>query len=156
MDDQKDVAGRITVAPFARWIVLFSKDFHIGGSFTTGIEHTTNPSTDWWRNAFKTAGGAGTTFLQFQNSVAEDGNRTRLGGELAWMIGPVSLKSEYATLQLNDLRNGNQTGSFGGNAGYASMGWFLTGEHEPWKNGLPQGCHPQKPLRLRQGRNRGL
>ena len=151
VDDQKDVAGRITVAPFARLDTPFLKDFHIGGSFTTGIEHTTNPSTDWWRNAFKTAGGAGTTFLQFQNSVAEDGNRTRLGGELAWMIGPVSLKSEYATLQLNDLRNGNKTGSFGGNAGYASVGWFLTGEHEPWKNGLPRAVTPKSPFVFGKG-----
>ncbi len=151
VDDQKDLAGRITVAPFARLDTPFLKDFHIGGAFTTGIEHTTKPSTDWWKNSFKTLGGAGTTFLQFQDTVTEDGTRNRWGGELAWMIGPVSIKGEYVTLQLNDLRNGNKTGSFSGNAGYATVGWFLTGEHEPWKNGLPQAITPKSPFVFGKG-----
>lgn len=151
VDDQKDVAGRITIAPFSRLDTPFLKDFHIGGAFTTGIEHTTKPSTDWWKSSFKTAGGAGTTFLQFQDTVVQNGNRTRLGGELAWLVGPVSLKSEYVTLQLNDLRNGNKSGSFTGNAGYASVGWFLTGEHEPWKNGLPQAITPKSPFVFGRG-----
>ncbi len=151
VDDQKDVAGRLTIAPFARLDTPFLKDFHIGGAFTTGIEHTTNPSTDWWKNAFKTLGGNGTTFLQFQNTVTEDGNRSRYGGELAWMIGPVSIKGEYVTLQLNDLRNGNKTGSFSGNSGYATVGWFLTGEHEPWKNGIPQAITPKSPFVFGKG-----
>ena len=151
VDDQKDVAGRITVAPFARIENPFLKDFHIGGSFTTGVQHTTKPSTDWWKNGFKTAGGAGTTFLQFQDTVTEDGNRTRLGAEMAWLVGPVSLKSEYANLQLNDLRNGSKSGSFGGNAGYVSLGWFLTGEHEPWRNGLPQAVTPKHPFVFGKG-----
>jgi phosphate-selective porin OprO and OprP len=127
------------------------KDFHIGGAFTTGIEHTKTPSTDWWKNSFKTLGGAGTTFLQFQDTVTEDGNRTRLGAELAWMVGPVSLKTEYDTLQLNDLRLVNKTGSFSGNAGYVTLGWFLTGEHEPWKNGLPQAVTPKNPFVFGKG-----
>jgi len=149
VDDQKDLAGRITLAPFSRLDNEFLKDFHIGGAFTTGIEHTAKPSTDWWKNAFKTA--AGTTFMQFQDTVVQDGNRTRLGGELAWLVGPVSLKGEYVTLQLNDLRNGTKTGSFSGNAGYASLGWFLTGEHEPWRNGLPQQISPKKPFVFGKG-----
>jgi phosphate-selective porin OprO and OprP len=151
VDDQKDIAGRITVAPFSKLEIPFLKDFHIGGSFTTGIQHTTNPSTDWWKNSFKTLGGNGTTFLQFQSNVTQDGNRSRLGGELAWIFGTVSLKAEYASLQLNDLKKGPTTGSFSGNSGYANFGWFLTGEKEPWKNGLPQAITPKSPFVFGKG-----
>lgn len=151
VDDQKDLAGRVTVAPFSKLDIPLLKGFHIGGAFTTGIEHTTNPSTDWWKNSFKTLGGNGTTFMQFQSNVTQDGNRTRIGGELAWMIGPVSLKSEYVTLQLNDLKRGTTTGSFSGNSGYVTLGWFLTGEEEPWRNGLPQAITPKNPFVFGKG-----
>lgn len=151
VDDQKDLAGRITVAPFSKMDIPFLKNFHIGGAFTTGIQHAGNFSTDWWKNAFSTLGGNGTTFLQFQSNVTQDGNRTRLGGELAWMLGPVSLKGEYVTMQLNDLKRGTTTGSFSGNAGYATVGWFLTGEQEPWRNGLPQAITPKSPFVFGKG-----
>ena len=151
VDDYKDVAGRITVAPFSKMDNLFLKDFHIGGAFTYGVEHTTKPSTDWWKNAFKTAGGSGTTFFQFQDTITEDGNRSRWGAELAWMVGPLSLKSEYAVLQMEGLNNGKTTANLGGNSGYVTLGWFLTGEQEPWKNGLPQGVTPKNPFVFGQG-----
>jgi phosphate-selective porin OprO and OprP len=146
VDDQKDLAGRITLAPFSKTDNKFLKGFHIGGAFTTGIQHTTNPATDWWRYQYKTEGG--TTFLQFNDTVAQEGSRNRLGGELAWMIGPVSLKSEYMTMQLNDLSYNKQKASFDNSAGYVSLGWFLTGEEEPWRNGLPQQITPKKPFKL--------
>jgi phosphate-selective porin len=151
VDDQKDVAGRITIAPFSRLDSPFLKDFHIGGAFTTGVEHTTSLTSDWWKSGFKTAGGTGTTFFAFSSGI-ENGTRTRLGAELAWMVGPLSLKSEYANLQLNNLTNSkNVTGNFSGNSGYVTLGWFLTGEHEPWKNGLPQAVTPKNPFVFGKG-----
>jgi phosphate-selective porin OprO/OprP len=146
VDDQKDVAGRITLAPFSKMDNKFLKGFHIGGAFTTGAQHTTKPSTDWWRYQYKTEGQ--TTFLQFDDTVAQDGSRNRLGGELAWMIGPVSLKSEYMTMQLNDLTFNKKKASFDNTAGYASLGWFITGEEEPWRDGLPRQITPKKPFKL--------
>jgi phosphate-selective porin OprO and OprP len=146
VDDQKDVAGRVTIAPFSKMDNKILKGLHIGGAFTSGSEHTTNPSTDWWRYQYKTAGG--TTFLQFNDTVAQDGSRNRLGGELAWLMGPVSLKSEYMSLQMNDLTYNKQKASFENTAGYVSLGWFLTGEEEPWRNGLPQQITPKKPFKL--------
>ena len=146
VDDQKDVAGRITLAPFSKMDNKFLKGFHIGGAFTTGVEHTTTPSTDWWRYQYKTDGQ--TTFLQFNDTVAQDGSRNRLGGELAWLVGPVSLKSEYMTLQLNDLTFNKKKASFTNTAGYVSLGWFLTGEEEPWRDGLPRQITPKKPFKL--------
>jgi phosphate-selective porin OprO and OprP len=144
VDDQKDVAGRITLAPFSKLDNKFLKGFHIGGAFTTGVQHTTTPSTDWWRYQYKTEGG--TTFLQFNDTVTQDGTRNRLGAELAWMIGPVSLKSEYMTMQLNDLSYNRRKASFTNSAGYVSLGWILTGEEEPWRNGLPQQITPKRPF----------
>ncbi len=151
VDDEKDWAGRVTVAPFSRLDIPVLKDFHIGGAFTVGAERTTKPSTDWWKSSFKTAGGSGTTFFQFLDTITEDGTRSRWEVELAWMFGPVSLKSEYAVLQLNNLNNGKTTGSFSGNSGYVTLGWFLTGEHEPWKNGLPQAITPKNPFVFGKG-----
>ncbi len=81
----------------------------------------------------------------------ENGSLTRLGAELAWMVGPVSLKSEYDTLQLNGLNNGKTTANFGGNSGYVSLGWFLTGEQQPWKDGLPQAVTPTNPFVFGKG-----
>ena len=151
VDDFKDVAGRVTIAPFSRLATPFLKDFHIGGAFTSGYERTTKPSTDWWKSSFKTAGGSGTTFFQFLDTITQDGTRSRWEAELAWMVGPVSLKSEYAALQLNNLSNGKTTGNFGGNSGYVTLGWFLTGEHEPWKNGVPQAITPKNPFVFGKG-----
>jgi phosphate-selective porin OprO and OprP len=149
VDDEKDFGGRITLAPFSKMEIPIIKDFHIGGAFTSGVEHTTKPSTDWWKNSFKTPGQ--TTFLQFDDTVRQDGTRNRLGAELAWLVGPVSLKSEYMTLQLNDLTKGKTRGSFSGNAGYVSLGWLITGENEPWKNGLPAAITPKNPFVFGKG-----
>ncbi len=149
VDDQKDVSGRITLAPFSRMESPIIKGLHIGGAFTTGVENTTKPSTDWWKNAFKTP--AQTTFLQFDDTIVQNGGRNRWGAELAWLAGPLSLKSEYMTLQLNDLTKGTTTGSFSGNAGYVSLGWFITGENEPWRNGLPAAVTPKKPFVFGKG-----
>jgi len=149
VDDQKDIAGRITLAPFSKLENPIIKGLHIGGAFTTGIQNTTKPSTDWWKNAFKTPGQ--TTFLQFDDTITQGGSRSRVGAELAWLVGPVSLKSEYMSLQLNNLTKGKTTGSFSGNSGYASLGWFITGENEPWKNGLPQAVTPKNPFVFGKG-----
>ena len=67
------------------------------------------------------------------------------------MVGPVSLKGEYMSLQLNDLSYGTKRGSFNNNAGYVSLGYFFTGEKEPWKNGLPQQIIPNNPFIFGKG-----
>lgn len=64
--------------------------------------------------------------------------------KLNGFIGPLSFKSEYRTLQLNDLTKGSTKGSFSGNAGYVSLGWFINGENEPWRNGLPAAVTPKR------------
>jgi hypothetical protein len=66
-----------------------------------------------------------------------------LGGELAWMIGSVSLKSEYLTMQSNDLTLNKKKASFDNTAGYASRlvshreenpgDWLPTDHPKPFK-----------------------
>lgn len=140
-DDHKDVIGRLVFSPFLRLGNPFLKGLHLGGSFTYGKQES--GKDDWWKKGeFQTA--AGTRFLEFNDNVIHDGTRSRYGTELSWFLGPFSIKSEWMTLRMNDLYLGNRKEDFHADAGYISLSYFLTGEQQPFKNGVARRIIPKK------------
>jgi len=148
-DDHKDIAGRISIAPFSQMQSDWLQPLHLAASFTSGMQQTEHPSTDWWRDSFKTA--AGTTFLQLNPNISQQGDRIRTGYELAWLPDSLSVKAEYIDMSLDGVSDGTQTADFNNQAGYVSAAYFLTGEHEPWKDGIPQRITPKHPFTLGKG-----
>jgi len=140
-DDHKDVVGRLIFSPFLRLNNRFLKGFHVGGSFTYGKQES--DEDEWWnKGEFKTA--AGTQFLEFDDDVLHDGTRRRYGTELSWFLGPFSIKGEWMTLRMDDLWSEGQKEDFRADAGYISLSYFLTGEHQPFKKGVVQRVIPKK------------
>lgn len=140
-DDHKDVVGRVVFSPFLKLDNSLLKGLHFGGSFTYGKQESAKD--DWWRKGeFKTE--AGTTFLEFNDDVFHDGTRRRYGSELCWIAGPFSLKGEWMSLRMDDLRLGNRKKDFRANAGYISLSYILTGEQQPFKKGVVKRITPKK------------
>jgi phosphate-selective porin OprO/OprP len=162
-DDDKDVAGRIILAPFQ--LLGFSdnkflKDLRFGAAFTYGYQDSTVP--DWWKQGkFKTE--AMTTFFALrdtttsgkENYVSQNGDRIRFGAELGYQYDSFSLKGELMKMSLNDLiRNTYNTTAkkvissdardFDVKSGYISASYFLTGEKEPFKGGVYDAITPKK------------
>ena len=132
-DDHKDVVARVVFSPFIKWDNPYLRGLHIGGSFTYGEQES--DSDEWWnKGEFKTA--AGTRYLEFDDDVVHDGDRSRYGTELSWFLGPFSLKGEWMGLRLDDLYLGNQKEDFNADAGYISLSYFITGEQQPFKKGI--------------------
>ena len=131
-DDHKDVIGRLVLSPFITMDNRFLKGLHIGGSVTYGEQES--DKDDWWNSGeYKTA--PGTTYLEFDDRVTQDGKRRRYGTELAWFLGPFSVKGEWMGLRMDDLWLGKKKTSFTADAGYIALSYFITGEEQPYKNG---------------------
>jgi phosphate-selective porin OprO/OprP len=87
---EKVLAGRLTVVPFKQTNNVFLKGLEVAGNFTWGDEDA--PSTS---ATGRTMGRTGTRFTAF-TAHGTLGQRTRWGGDLTWLVGPASLKFEYA------------------------------------------------------------
>ena len=169
-DDDKDMAGRIIFAPFQLLGMKenkFLKDLRLGAAFTYGYQDSN--VTDWWKQGkFKTE--ATTTFFALrdtttagkENYVSQNGKRIRLGAELGYQYDSFSLKGELMKTNLDDLilNTYNTTlkkvvksdeRDFDVKGGYISASYFLTGEKEPFKNGVYDAITPKKKFDPFQG-----
>jgi phosphate-selective porin OprO/OprP len=124
----KDLAGRLTVAPFKPGGSYWLKGLQVGGSFTWGDGgEALSPQG---RTSARTAN----RFTYFAQQPVR-GDRTRWGTDLAWAVGPASLKFEYAEQRMERTQCGSVTGSGGsltcaggGNlADLVAAGWYVTG-----------------------------
>ncbi len=155
-DNHKDVAARLVLSPFNKSENFLLKGLHLGCSVTSGKEDMDmqGDKNRWWsKGKFQTAGD--TKFFEFNDAVVHDGRRDRYGVELAWMLGPLSLKGEWMRMDLNDLECGSQKSDFHIDGGYFSLSYFLTGEHQPFKKGVYKGITPLHNFDPRQGKGFG-
>jgi len=131
-DDHKDVALRIGISPFHAKGPFLIKGLHLGFSTTYGEQEMTFPDDKdsfWNKGKLETAGD--TKFFEFANGVTHDGTRKRLGTELAWIVGPMTLKGEWMRVDLADLKNPvGESHDLSMNGGYVSLSYFLTGEEQ--------------------------
>ena len=132
VDEHKDLVARIGISPFVRRGPSFLRGLHLGFSTTYGEEDMEYPDDEdyfWSKGEFNTAGD--TEFFQFNDGVVHDGKRTRLGTELAWVIGPLSLKGEWMRIDLDSLKNPlGESHDLSVNGAYVSLSYFLTGERQ--------------------------
>jgi len=90
-NDDKDVALRLVMSPFITTNSIF-KELHFGGAFTYG--HEDDETLSARSEAF-------TKYFEFKD--VDTDTRTRLGGELNWLVGPFTLMGEYIRAKYEDL-----------------------------------------------------
>ncbi len=145
VDDGKDLAGRVVIAPFLRSGLKALEGLRLGGSFTYGNEDLT--ASQWWNSGkWKTAGG--TTYMAMNNSTVQSGRRTRGGLELYWDWGSTKLQGEYMMVNLEGLRYGDLKSDYSISGGYITLSHCLTGEKFVFKKGKPGRIVPLRPFRI--------
>jgi phosphate-selective porin OprO and OprP len=142
----KDLAARFVFAPFTATDDFWLKGFQIAGDVTWGNQ-----------GSFRTARGrtearVPNRFEYFARQPAQ-GNRTRFGGDLAWVVGPASFKFEYD--EEIDHRDGLGPGgsdldSVKAKGWYVSGTYLLTGEERVF-NGPVIPRRPFNPIADRAG-----
>ncbi|MBI2875418.1 MAG: hypothetical protein HYY20_00895 [Candidatus Tectomicrobia bacterium] len=126
-NDDKDLAGRFYVRPFAQNKSRWLKGLQFAGNFTWGnqeggLKNLQSPVSE-------------TPLARWANGVTSDDRRTRLGADLAWVIGPFSLKTEYIRTDWKDLQRAGQREDLDAHGWYVTLSYFLTGEEKPYKEG---------------------
>ncbi len=142
-NDDKDVAARLVLKPFAPSADTWTKGIRVGGAMTYGSE----------KQAFGSLAtvDSGTTFLAMATGVRSREDRRRLNVEGAWLVGPVKLQGEATWMDLELARfaagvpNSKVEGDAEFGAYYAEALYVLTGEdatmdrRRPKKNFLDDG-----------------
>ncbi len=131
----KDFTTRIAYSPFLHASSLpFLKKLNVGASFSTGNNERDLSGSDLQTEAF-------TTFFDFQSGVSQDGRLSRGGGELEYLYGPFSLRTEYLYGHFEDIRQGDQFAELTLKGGYVNIGYVVTGEDAPRDNPIKPRCN---------------
>lgn len=142
VNDDKDVAGRLSVTPWAGSGKKWLDKFTLGGSLTYGKQTATLDGTG-------PTTAMGTRVLAFVSptaggDVTVSGNRLRAGGDLEWLVGPFSLKGEYALSRLLGVTFGGVRRSFDIHGAHLQATYLLTGEDKT-NQGAIVPKHPFNP-----------
>ena len=133
-DDHKDFVGRLAVIPFTERGPSLLKGLLLGFSTSYGEQEAVYPGDKdaiWNKGELKTAGDS--EFFQLNDGVVHDGKRTRLGTELAWVIGPVTLQGEWMRVDLDDMENRlGESHDLSIKGYYVQASYFLTGEEQDY------------------------
>jgi phosphate-selective porin OprO/OprP len=135
-NSSKDVAGRLVFWPFRNAKKPALAGAQLGVSGTWGSQ-----DTDFSSREFLTVGG--TPFVDFASNTVHKGNRSRLGTEFAWAVGPALLKTEWMWMWLDDFRIPSAKEDLRFYAGYVSTSYLLTGERKTLNRIVPE--HPFSP-----------
>jgi phosphate-selective porin OprO and OprP len=122
-NSDKDLAARFVFAPFRTSNNFWLKGFQIAGDVTWGNQDTF-PSVASFRRARGRTEARTPRRFEFFAPQASRGNRTRFGGDLAWWVGPASLKFEYD--EDIDDRDGHGPGGSDLDA-VRAKGWYVSG-----------------------------
>jgi phosphate-selective porin OprO and OprP len=148
IDEHKDLVARVAISPFLKRGPSLLRGLHLGFSTTYGkqdMEYSDDRDYFWNKGDLETAGD--TEFFQFNDGVVHDGKRRRVGTELAWMIGPFSVKGEWMRVALKDLKNlWGERHDLSMSGAYISLSYFITGEKQAFSNSKAtfQRINPKK------------
>lgn len=122
-NDEKDYAARLTLKPFAEesWI----SGLYLSGSLNVGDEE----EKDLGGTGLSTAGR--TKWLTYAPGVVQDGDRTRWGADLEWLLGSSSIKAEWLGATLRGLSLGESRVDADFRGWYAAITHLITGERMP-------------------------
>jgi len=116
-NNEKDIAGRLVLAPFRNMDSVLLKGLQLGINGTYGDED--NRTSAQGRTTART-----TNRFRFFAPQATNGNRYRYGGDLVWLLGPASVKAEYER-QVDERK---KLGPGGSNLDdVTATGWYVTG-----------------------------
>lgn len=116
-NDEKDLAARVVLAPFRTSDNPWLKGLQLGGNVTFGDQ-------DDSRSPQGRTGARTSNRFRFFASQPTRGTRTRVGGDLAWVVGPASLTFEY-DVQSDDR---DRLGPGGRDLdAVQSRGWYVSG-----------------------------
>lgn len=121
-DRERTVAGRLTAAPL-RWLRGPLDSLEVAAAFTLG-------DVPEGFNGLPIESASGGVLFE---GLYVKGRRVRLGGELDWTAGPVSLKAEYARLRderLGQSLTGRDLSPAIYQAWCGSATWVVTGEEK--------------------------
>jgi len=126
-NDDKDLALRFYLRPFKSRESFWLRGLQIAANTTVGhqsglIKDLTVPTSN-------------THLVRWSEGVEGHGRRTRLGFDLAWVIGPFTLKGEYIRTEWKGVRWGEQKEDFDLYGWYITGSLFLTGEKKVYKGG---------------------
>ncbi|MDA1265316.1 MAG: porin, partial [Planctomycetota bacterium] len=139
----KDLAARVMVHPFLDEEASLWRNFQIGVAGTVGKQEASTKGV----TLDNEAGGA---VVHFADDSFLDGDRTRLGLELAWYRGPWFAQAEYLAVA-QDMRAGAAAPTEVGFRGaYVTLSRVLTGENKTYG-----GVDPDQPFDLKTGHGRG-
>jgi len=149
-NDEKDVVARLVFTPFNGSKSTLLKGLHLGGGMAWGKQEAIRDEMRR-KGKFQTAGE--TAFFQFNEDVFHDGDRTRYGAELAWIVGPFSVKGEWVRMDLDDLyvTKGGTKDDFSIDGSYISVSYVLTGESQPFKDGTYGMIAPKQDFDPKKG-----
>ncbi len=120
LNSDKDAAARLVLHPTAA--------FQIGGAATFG-----RARQDVGGKELRTE--TRVPFTAFNPNSRIDGDVLRLGAEMAWFLGPASLKAEYLALEQDMV--GTTAAPISLRGYYVSATWLLTGEAKSWGTVVP-------------------
>jgi len=146
-NSDKDVIGRLVVAPFADTGPESLRAFNFGGAVTWGreaLETSTQPDGSMVPKSNSISGLTETGFTFFP-AVPRHGDRLREGAHIAWLDGPYSLSSEY--IQTQEARDGlgpegSDLPDLDTDGAYVGGTWMITGESKPFNSRM----RPARPL----------
>lgn len=115
----KDLAARLVLAPFRTSNDPWLQGFQIAGNATYGNQDSATSAQG--RTTARTPNR-----FRFFAPQSTQGNRTRFGGDLAWLVGPAALKFEY-DVQI-DEREGLGPGGHDLDDVIAT-GWYVSGTY---------------------------
>jgi len=122
----KDLAGRLVLAPFKTSNNFWLKGFQIAGDFTWGNQGTSRSAQG------RTSARTLNRFVFFAAQPTR-GDRLRYGVDMAWLVGPAAVKFEY-DVQTNERWHlglkGGDLDKVTAKGWYVSATYVLTGEEK--------------------------
>jgi len=139
VSDDKELAARVFVKPFATSENALVQQLGIGGAVTYGDKTGTLASPDV--PSLRTQGQtqffgyrAGTTVME---TVIADGRQVRGTGQASWYGGPVGLLAEYVRSS-QQVRLDARQGKIRADAWQVLAQWVITGEAASFKSVVPE------------------
>jgi phosphate-selective porin len=129
------------LAPFAGSDTWWLKGLYLAGNATWGDQDSITSAQG------RTSARTGTRFMYFAGHPTR-GERTRFGGDVVWLLGPASLKFEYAEQQNERVgigAGGIDLDDLVARGWYVSGTWIVTGEEKPL-NGPVEPRRPFSPF----------
>ncbi|MFN3485373.1 MAG: OprO/OprP family phosphate-selective porin, partial [Planctomycetota bacterium] len=137
-NDEKDVALRLRVTPFAGTGIVFLKNLRIGVAGTFGdLDSSSINGLDL------TTTELGINVLD-ATTGSLDGHRTRLGVEFSWLYGPFGVRGEWIRRSTEVDIGAAEDERIDAEGWYLAGTWLLTGEDKPLENRVV-AAHPFDP-----------